>query len=134
MTPESEDLVARLAERYGSIGTRYNGEDRAVDRAIADYITTAQATIEGLERERDALAADLHKVQVELDADFARAETAEAAAAELRAALGGLLRCEYESAGHGLRDCVDNNGGHYQSQFLADQIKLAEAALSTKAP
>lgn len=48
---------------------------------------------------------------------------------ELEAVLRGLLRAEYESAGHGLTDCIDNHGSHYQSQFLANQIAKAELLL-----
>jgi hypothetical protein len=42
------------------------------------------------------------------------------------------LRSEYESAGHGLMDCVDNDGHHYQSAFLAACIASAEATLTIK--
>ena len=54
----------------------------------------------------------------------------EASLASAREALRGLLRGEYESAEPGLCDCVDNHGKPYQSQFLADRIRDAEAVLS----
>lgn len=63
-----------------------------------------------------------------------RALTAERHLAEAREVLRGLLRGEYESAEPGLCDCVDNDGKPYQSQFLADRIAAAEAALTTGAP
>lgn len=47
----------------------------------------------------------------------------------LREAIGDLLRCEYESAGHGLTDCIDNHGEPYQSAHLDGCIKRAEALL-----
>lgn len=53
---------------------------------------------------------------------------------EMVGALRGLLRSEYESEEPGLCDCIDNSGTPYQSQYLADQITMAEAALAQVKP
>lgn len=51
-----------------------------------------------------------------------------------RELLRDLLRCEYESAGFGLADCIDNTGKPYQSAHLDSCLKRAERSLSSEAP
>lgn len=102
---EREAVVARLVKERDRHVIGYPGPRRDVaellDHAI-DALTTAAAQITSLQQQ----------------------------VSELKGALSGLLRCEYEAAGMGLYDCIDNTGAPYQSADLDKQIKLAEATLS----